>query len=109
MDAVAVRQADLEEADDLVLLGAVEDRGGDVGVGLRGLGVDLMRRCFQSSSSPSTCQPDLASQPRWISRIWPMFIRPARRAVEHHVDRGAVLEERHVLDGRIFEMMPLLP
>ena len=38
-------------------------------------------------------------------------VHPARHAerVEHDVDGRAVLEERHVLLGTIFEITPLLP
>src|SRR5664280_1519432 len=33
-------------------------------------------RPFHDSSSPTTVQPVLATQPRWVSRTWPTFIRP---------------------------------
>ena len=54
---------------------------------------------WMSSSISAICLPrPRAAQPRWVSKIWPTFMR-ARHAerVEHDVDRGAVLEERHVL------------
>ena len=46
-------------------------------------------------------QPCAATHPRWVSRIWPMFIRRGTPCgLQHDVDRGAVGQERHVLDGQ---------
>ena len=51
------------------------------------------------SGLPSTSQPVLATQPE-VGLEHLADVHPARHAerVEHDVDRGAVLEERHVLD-----------
>ena len=56
-------------------------------------------RAAPSSISPICLPRPAAAQPRWVSRIWPTFMRRRHaERVEHDVDRRAVLEVRHVLD-----------
>ncbi len=98
--AVAVRDRGLEETGDLVLARTVEDGRGDVGAGGATWSAPMAcRRLAHSSPRPETSQPRLASQPRWISRTCPGFIRDGTPSGLRMMSTGgAVLQERHVLD-----------
>ena len=87
----------------LVPVGAVEDRGRDPhgGLGARaGLGLGAaQRRAWPRRRRPPS--PSGRRSPRW--RLEHLAdVHPARHAerVEHDVDRGAVGQEGHVLDGQ---------
>src|SRR5215207_6995409 len=94
--AVAVRDRRAEEADDLVLLGAVEHRRGGPGAGggsLRALG-QVLRPAGVARDLPA-----LLGDPPEVRLQDLADVHPAGDAerVQDDVHRGAVLEERHVL------------
>src|SRR5205814_184441 len=99
LGTVAVRQGRVEQTGDLLLLGTVEDRGGHLGV----------RRGVTRADHPQRLLPvrvvavDLPAglgHPPEVGLQYLADVHPARytQRVEHDVDRGAVLQERHVLD-----------
>ena len=58
-------------------------------------------RRSRSSSSRDLPPSSRAAQPRWVSRIWPTFMRRRHaERIQHDVDRRAVGEVRHVLLGQ---------
>src|SRR3954447_22467889 len=96
---VAVDQRRLEEALDLLLARSVEDGGRDVRV-LRGL-VRLDRaQLLLPLGVVALDLPAGLGDPPEVGLQNLANVHPARHAerVEHDVDRGAVLQERHVLD-----------
>src|SRR5271166_3392662 len=97
--AVPVRQRGAEQAGDLLLVRAVEDRRGDVGARLAGVGAD----------GPQPVLPllvlalDLPAGLRYPPEVGLEDLADVHSAgdaerVEHDVDRSPVGEERHVLD-----------
>src|SRR5680860_117436 len=101
--AVTVGDGRAEQADDLVLAGTVEDRGGHVGVGLGLVGLDLDQALLPVRGTRGTMQvevPTLLGDPAEVELEDLTDVHPSRDAqrVQDHVDRGAVLGERHVLD-----------
>src|SRR3954464_9426511 len=94
--AVAVGDRRAQEADDLVLLGAVEDRrgGAGAGLGLAGLLGQPGRPLRGALDLPA-----LLGDPPEVGLQDLADVHPAGHAqrVQHDVDRGTVLEERHVL------------
>ena len=62
------------------------------------------------SGAPSTSQPCLATQPRWVSSTWPMFIRPGTPSGLSTMSTGVPSSRNGMSSwGRILEMTPLLP
>src|SRR5918994_1832 len=98
-DAVPGRAGAVEEADDLVLPHAVEDGRGDAGAGR---GVPGILRDQPGPVRVARDLPASAGGPAEVELEDLPDVHPARdtERVEHDVDRGAVLEERHVLDGQ---------
>ena len=102
-DAVAVGERGAEQAGDLVLAGTVEHRGGDLGVRLGLVGVDLDQALLPVGRRLVLVEvevPALLGEPAEVRLEDLADVHPARdtERVEHDVDRGAVLHERHVLD-----------
>src|SRR4051795_3355995 len=62
------------------------------------------------SGDPLIFQPALATHPRWVSRIWPMFIRRGTPWVFRMMSTGVPSGRNGMSStGRILPMTPLLP
>ena len=67
-------------------------------------------RFFAQSGSPSIVQPCAATHPRWVSRIWPMFIRRGTPCGFSTMSTGVPSGRKGMSSaGRILPMTPLLP
>src|SRR6266568_1422167 len=99
LGTVAVGQGRVEQAGDLLLLGTVEDRGGHLGV-RRGVTRADRPQCLLPVRVVAVDLPAGLGHPPEVGLQDLADVHPARYAqrVEHDVDRGAVLQERHVLD-----------
>ncbi len=108
--AVAVRDGVVQQARELVLARTVEDRGGDVGAGGDLVGTDRLEALRPLVREAGDVQPRLASQPRWISRTCPGFIRDGTPSGLRMMSTGVPSSRNGMSSiGRIFEMTPLLP
>ncbi|SHV72456.1 Uncharacterised protein [Mycobacteroides abscessus subsp. abscessus] len=103
-------------------LGSVEDSSpvssssrapSNTGVAVRvsaGAEVRSAGRLAAHSGSPSMFQPVLAIHPRWVSKIWPMFIRRGTPWVFRMMSTGVPSGRNGMSStGRILPMTPLLP
>src|SRR3954471_185386 len=97
--AVTVRHGAVEQLGDLFLAGAVEDRGGDVGAGFGTVGPDGLQLTLPLGVVPVDL-PATAGHPPEVGLQHLADVHSAGHTerVEDDVDRGAVLQERHVLD-----------
>src|SRR5215468_10561560 len=97
--AVPVRQRGTEQAGDLLLARAVEDRRGDVGAGPAGVGADPAQPLLPALVVTLDLPAGLG-HPAKVGLEDLADVHPAGHAerVEHDVHRGPVGEERHVLD-----------
>src|SRR5690606_8166360 len=97
--AVAVGDGVLQQARQLVLARTVEDGGGDVGAGLDAVGADDLEP-LRPLLGETGDVPAAAGEPAEVDLQDLSGVHPGRDAerVEDDVDRGAVLQERHVLD-----------
>src|SRR5699024_1254059 len=95
---VAGREGRVEETGDLLLLGAVEDRAGDAG---QRRSVTRVLRDHRRPVRVALDLPAPAGGPAQVELEDLADVHPAgdTQRVEHDVDRRAVLEEGHVLDG----------
>ncbi len=77
-----------------------------------GLGFGALIGAFGfTPASPSTAKtPCAAAQPRWVSRIWPMFIRLGTPSGFRITSTGRPSSRNGMSSsGTIFEITPLLP
>src|SRR5215831_11169894 len=97
--AVPVRQRGAEQAGDLLLVRAVEDRRGDVGAGLAGVSADAVQSLLPALVVALDLPAGLG-HPAEVGLEDLAEVHPAGHAqrVEHDVHRGPIGEERHVLD-----------
>ena len=114
--AVAVGERRAEQTGDLVLAGAVEHRGRDLGVRLGLVGVDLDQpllpaRRQSRALGRSRSQPCLASQPEVeLEDLAEVHAARARRAGSGSTSTGVPSSMNGMSStGRIFAMTPLLP
>src|SRR5581483_7447732 len=102
-DAIAVRQGRLEQTGDLVLAGTIEDRRGDLRTrsGLVGPdGDQALGPVAVLGVAGQVEVPTLLGEPAEVELKDLTDVHTTRdtERVQDHVDRGAVLHERHVLD-----------
>src|SRR5512139_1611308 len=101
LDAVAVGQGRAEQAGDLLLAGTVEDGGRHVGAGLTLVRADRLEALLPLRLVAVDLPAGLRDPPEvCLEHLADVHAAGHAQRVEHDVDRRAVLEERHVLDGQ---------